>query len=116
MGRETLLRRASKLAQLVILAAAGSAVLAPGGVPFAGTPDIELGRYLATECLTCHRSATATSTIPNIFGMAEPRFVTLVKAYRDRQLPNPVMQTVAGRLSDEDIESLAAYFARTKKP
>jgi cytochrome c len=82
----------------------------------AARPDIELGRYLASECLTCHRGATATSTIPNIFGMAEPRFTTLIKAYREKQLPNPVMQNVASRLKDEDIEALAAYFAATKRP
>ena len=82
----------------------------------AARPDIELGRYLASECLTCHRTATATSTIPNIFGMAEPRFTTLIKAYREKQLPNPVMQNIASRLKDEDIEALAAYFAATKRP
>ena len=38
---------------------------------------------------------TAGGAIPNIFGMAEAKFTTLVKAYRDKQLPNPVMQSVA---------------------
>jgi cytochrome c len=78
--------------------------------------DLELGRYLATECLTCHRVATAGGAIPNIFGMAEPRFIALVKAYRDKQLPNPVMQSIASRLKDDEIEALAHYFAVTKKP
>ena len=78
--------------------------------------DLEFGRYLATECLTCHRSATVGGAIPNIFGMAEPRFIVLVKAYRDKQLPNPVMQSVASRLKDDDIDALAHYFAMTKKP
>ena len=96
-------------------AAAIAAVLALASIA-AARPDMELGRYLASECLTCHRSATATSTIPNIFGMAEPRFTTLIKAYREKQLPNPVMQNIASRLKDEDIEALAAYFAVTKRP
>jgi cytochrome c553 len=96
-------------------AATTAAVFALASIA-AARPDIELGRYLASECLTCHRTATATSTIPNIFGMAEPRFTTLVKAYREKQLPNPVMQNVASRLKDEDIEALAAYFAATKRP
>ena len=78
--------------------------------------DLELGRYLATECLTCHRSATVGGAIPNIFGMAEPRFMMLVKAYRDRQLPNPVMQNIAGRLKDDEIEALAHYFSVVKSP
>lgn len=78
--------------------------------------DLEFGRYLATECLTCHRSATAGSAIPNIFGMAAPRFSVLIKAYRDKQLPNQVMQSVAGRLNDDEIEALAHYFSVTKSP
>ena len=85
------------------------------GTCLAQKRDLEFGRYLATECLTCHRSATAGSTIPNIFGMAEPRFSVLIKAYRDKQLPNQVMQSVAGRLKDDEIEALAHYFSVTKK-
>jgi cytochrome c553 len=79
-------------------------------------PDMELGRYLSNECLTCHRSATATSTIPNIFGMTENTFAELIKAYRDKRLGNAVMQNIAARLKDDEIEALAAYFARTTRP
>ena len=79
-------------------------------------PDIELGRYLSSECTTCHRSATATSTIPNIFGIPEKNLTDLIKAYRDKRLENAVMQNVAARLKDDEIEALAAYFARTKRP
>jgi cytochrome c len=82
-------------------------------------PDIEFGRYLATQCLTCHRPGPpnpAAGAIPNIFGMAEPRFTALVKGYREKKLPNPVMQTAVGNLKDDEIEALAAYFARTTRP
>lgn len=84
--------------------------------PASGAPDIELGRYLSAECVTCHRSGTARSAIPNIYGLAESAFVEVIKAYRDRRLNNAAMQNVAGRLKDEEIEALAAYFARTKRP
>jgi cytochrome c553 len=39
-----------------------------------------------------------------------------MKAYRDRKLPNAVMQNIASRLSDEDIAALALFFATTRKP
>jgi cytochrome c len=78
--------------------------------------DFELGRYLATECITCHRSATATSTIPNIFGLTETHLKQVMIAYRAKSLPNAVMQNIAGRLSDDEIASLALYFAKTKRP
>jgi cytochrome c553 len=76
--------------------------------------DVELGRYLSSECTTCHGSQ-AHSAIPNIHGMVETTFAEVVKAYRSKRLDNPVMQNVAARLSDEDIAALAAYFAATKK-
>jgi len=79
-------------------------------------PDIELGRYLARECMSCHRTAKATSTIPNIFGMASATMAQVIRAYRDKTLENAVMQGIAGRLKDDEIEALAAYFERTKKP
>jgi cytochrome c553 len=80
----------------------------------AAAKDLELGRYLATECLTCHRAATATSTIPNIFGLPESHFAEVIRAYREKKLPNPIMQSIAARLSDEEIESLALYFATAR--
>jgi cytochrome c len=86
------------------------------GPSVAQQADLEFGRYLATECLTCHRSATTGGAIPNIFGMQEATLTALLKAYRDKQLPNPVMRTVASRLKDDEIDALAQFFAMTKKP
>ncbi len=78
--------------------------------------DVALGRYLANECLTCHSSALAGNTIPDIFGAKEAYLVEAIKAYRAKSLPNPVMQNVASRLKDDEIEALASYFAATKRP
>ena len=89
-------------------------VLSSGPAP--ATPDLELGRYLSRECVTCHRGATATRAIPNIFGMTEKTFAEVIRAYRDKRLQNAVMQNIAERLKDDEIEALAAYFARTKRP
>jgi cytochrome c553 len=80
-------------------------------------PDIELGRYLANQCLTCHRATNVGGiAIPKIFGVAEPKLVSQLKAYRDKTLPNDVMQAQAAGLKDDEIEALAAYFSRTKGP
>ncbi len=79
--------------------------------------DVELGRYLATECTTCHGGASRTdSTIPDIFGKPESLVDEKLKAYRDKRLPNEVMQLVASRLKDDEIAALAAYFRTAKKP
>jgi len=86
------------------------------GLTTAPGVDVELGRYLSSECMTCHGIAKADSTIPNIFGLGQTRFAAAIKAYRDKALPNPVMQTIASRLSDDDIAALALYFQTAKKP
>lgn len=84
--------------------------------PHAFAADVELGRYLATECMTCHGASTTDSTIPDIFGKPESLVDQRLKAYRDKRLPNEVMQIVASRLKDDEIAALAAYFRTAKKP
>jgi cytochrome c553 len=93
---------------------AAAAALAVATTSSAAATDVELGRYLATECMTCHRAATAGGAIPNIFGMAEASFAEIVKGYREGKLPNPVMQNIARRLTDQEIAALARYFATAK--
>lgn len=80
----------------------------------ASAADIELGRYLSSECTTCHGAAKADSTIPVIHGLDQAHFIEVLKAYRSGSLPNPVMQNIAGRLHDDDIAALAAYFAAAR--
>jgi len=76
--------------------------------------DVELGRYLSSECTTCHGAAKSDSTIPPIHGLDQRHFVEVLKAYRAKTLPNAAMQNIAGRLHDDDIAALAAYFAAAK--
>jgi len=95
--------------------AAGFAIIVSGLTTGYGA-DAEVGRYLSTECMTCHGAAKTDSTIPNIFGLGEAHFVEVIKAYRAKTLPNPVMQTIASRLNDDDIGALAFYFQTAKKP
>lgn len=72
--------------------------------------DREYGEYLASECTTCHRD-DATEGIPSITGWPVAAFVTAMHAYRSKAREHPVMRMMAGRLSDEEIAALAAYFA-----
>ena len=77
--------------------------------------DIEFGEYLGAECATCHQ-AVASESIPAINGMDAEVFVALMLAYRSKEMENPVMQMIAGRLDDEQIGSLALYFSRLEAP
>lgn len=92
-------------------------ILTAGFAGHAVAGDRELGQYLSTECVTCH-SATGpvTQGIPRITGWPEDQFVAVMKAYKEKQRDNPVMQTIAGRLSGEDIAALATFFGTVATP
>lgn len=72
--------------------------------------DPEYGEYLASECLTCHRSDGTAEGIPSITLWPTEDFVVAMHAYKQKLRPHPVMQMMAGRLNDEEIAALAAYF------
>ena len=78
--------------------------------------DIEYGEYLGAECVSCHQQKGASEGIPAIHGMDSEVFVALMLAYRAKEMENPVMRMIAGRLNDEQIGSLALYFSQLEPP
>lgn len=72
-------------------------------------PDIAYGEYLSTECTACHAD-TAEGGIPVIEGQPAESFVTGILDYRSGQRSHPVMEMIAGRLADDEIAALAAWF------
>ena len=74
--------------------------------------DAEYGAYLAGECITCHQTDGTDEGIPSIVGWPHDDFVIAMQAYKHGNRVHPVMQLVAGRLSDEEIAALAAHFRR----
>ena len=72
--------------------------------------DPAYGEYLASECVTCHQASGADEGIPSITGWPTRDFVIAMHAYKNKHRPHPVMQMIAGNLSDEEISALAAYF------
>lgn len=72
--------------------------------------DPEYGEYLASECSTCHQVSGAYDGIPGITGWPTEDFVVAMHAYKQKLRPHPVMQMMAGRLSDDEIAAIAAYF------
>lgn len=73
---------------------------------------LDYGEYLSSECLTCHQSSGEDEGIPSIVGWPVDNFVTVMHAYKVKARENQVMQLVAGQLGNEEIASLAAYFAQ----
>ena len=73
--------------------------------------DVEYGEYLSGECTTCHQISGDADGIPAIVQWDEVMFKLAMHEYKLKTRENPVMQLVAGRLGDEEIAALAAYFA-----
>ena len=72
--------------------------------------DKALGEYLSSECVTCHQITGAYQGIPPIVGWPVPVFIEIMQEYQVKKRSNPIMQTIAGRLSAQEIASLAVYF------
>jgi cytochrome c len=82
--------------------------VAPEVLAIVGDPAY--GEYLSGECTSCHQISGAGDGIPSITNWPTSDFVTAMHAYKGGVRAHPVMQMMAGRLSDEEIAALAAYF------
>jgi cytochrome c len=89
-----------------------SLVLATPAV--ADEKQIAYGEYLSGECVTCHQINGKVDGIPAIIGWDQEIFVSVFDEYRNKIRPNEAMQTIATRLSDEEVAALAAYFETIK--
>jgi len=78
----------------------------------ADAADLALGEYLSAECVTCHQiSGRSTGGIPSIVGLPEEWLVHVLLEYKAGKRDNEIMRNIAAGLGDEEIASLAAYFA-----
>ena len=82
--------------------------LDPAILALKGDPDY--GEYLSSECITCHQTSGADEGVPSIVAWPQDDFVIAMHAYKRKLRVHPVMQMVAGRLSNDEIAALAAYF------
>lgn len=90
-------------------AAATDHEVAPEILAIVGDPAY--GEYLSGECTTCHQVDGDDAGIPSITSWPAEDFVVAMHAYKEGVREHPVMQMMAGRLSNEEIAALAAYFA-----
>jgi cytochrome c553 len=75
--------------------------------------DPAAGQEKAKLCEACH-GATGKSvdpSYPNLGGQHKDYLEKALHDYRAGRRPNPIMAGMAGPLSDQDIEDLAAWYA-----
>lgn len=72
--------------------------------------DAAAGKTKAMACAACHVAIGNTDT-PHLAGQRETYIVKQLKAFKAGDRKHPVMNAMAGALSDTDTENLAAFWA-----
>lgn len=111
MGTASAAQQAGDAAEDAV-ADAGGFDLSPEILAIEG--DVAWGQFLSAECKTCHLATGGNEGIPSITAWPEEDFLFAMHAYKRGLRPNPTMQMMAQRLSDEEIAALAAYFAQAR--
>ena len=70
----------------------------------------------AAVCSHCHgvKMPSADAPFPFLAGRDFEYLKSALKQYRDKTRKSDIMNAIAGSLSDDDIENVAAYYARQK--
>ena len=75
-------------------------------------------RGLAATCANCHGTDGRTvdgSAIPSLVGMPKSYMVMQMKAFKEGTRPATVMHQITKGITDEQVDSIANYFAATKR-
>jgi cytochrome c553 len=71
--------------------------------------DAAAGKIKGPICLSCHTAITGDT--PHLVGQREGYIAKQLKAFKSGDRKNPVMNAMAGALSDADVENLAAFLS-----
>ena len=70
----------------------------------------------AAVCAQCHgvRTTNAGAPFPPLAGRDKKYLNMALKQYRDKTRVSEIMNNIAGSLTDNDINDIAAYYSRLK--
>ena len=95
----------------------GAASLAGTGAALAQSSAQLHQRATAATCANCHGTdgrGVSGAAVPNLAGMPKAQMVAQLKAFRDGTRAATVMHQLAKGLTEQQIESVADYFAAIK--
>jgi len=86
-------------------------------VPQAALADDVAARSMAATCAACHGTAghSATKTVEPLAGRPKERLVELLQAFKTGKKPATIMQQISKGYTDQQLETIAGYFAAQKK-
>ena len=74
--------------------------------------DAAAGKEKASTCTSCHGvDGQGTDDKTKISGLSVGKFKEAMQAYKSGERKNAMMEMFAKKLSDQDVEDLAAYYA-----
>jgi len=76
--------------------------------------DIEAGKAkVQAVCAACHgaNGLSVSDAIPNLAGQKPAYLEIQLRALKEGSRKNPIMNAIAGQLSNDEISNVAAYFA-----
>lgn len=75
--------------------------------------DADAGKRKAGGCSGCHGAAgiSVNDQWPNLAGQRKAYLIRQLKLFRSGERVEPIMNSFAGPLTDEDIEQIAEYYA-----
>jgi cytochrome c553 len=86
-------------------------------VPVQAAGNPKAGKLKTSMCAGCHgipgwrTSYPAVYSVPLLGGQHAEYIVAALKAYKSGERNHPSMMGIAGSLSDQDMEDLAAYYS-----
>ena len=96
-----------------------ASVLLVLAVPVQAAGDPKAGQLKTSMCAGCHgipgwRTAyPSVYSVPKLGGQHADYIVAALKAYKSGERSHPSMKGIAGNMSEQDMEDLAAYYAST---
>ncbi|MGR8999002.1 MAG: c-type cytochrome [Gammaproteobacteria bacterium] len=75
--------------------------------------DLIAGEQKAATCIGCHgpKGKSSNAQWPNLAAQQSTYFINQLSAFKTGARSNPMMQSIAANLSNDDINNLAAYFS-----
>ncbi len=94
----------------LILALAATPLLAHGQ-----STDPYAGRNIAANCANCHgTNGKSTGGMPSLAGQSADYIARQMREFRDGKRPATIMHQLSKGYTEEQINSVAAYFAAQK--
>lgn len=86
------------------------------GAPALAGGNAEAGKAKSAVCAGCHGADgnSQTAMFPKLAGQYEDYLYHSLKDYKSGKRKNPIMNGQVASLSDQDMQDLAAFFARQK--